>query len=95
MFDVVSIEVDKEFFQPLVHDLVVGPSDTKFPQENRPTLTSLFAKGSEYRARQVVFNRLPVSLVEFTRPIVRRSLGAHIIASAAKEKKQIERGGKG
>jgi hypothetical protein len=51
VFDVVSIEVDEEFFQPLIHDLVVGPSDTKFRQEDRPTLASLFAQGSEYRAR--------------------------------------------
>ena len=80
VFDVVSVQVGKEFLEPFVHDLMVRPAMLKFCQQDGSSLDGLISERREHMRSQVVFDRLPVSLIQLTRPVVRRSLGAHIIA---------------
>ncbi len=82
MLNIVPIEVDKELLQPLIHDLVIGPSNVQFCQENISALTCFLTQRREDPARQVMFDRFAVSLVEFSRPVIRRTLGAHVVTSS-------------
>ena len=85
VFDIVSIEISEELFEPLVHDLMVLPSMFEFRQENRSALARFVSKRWENIFCQVSLNRLAVTLIKLARPVVRRALGAHIVASPGKK----------
>mmetsp|Transcript_26225 Transcript_26225/g.61484 ORF Transcript_26225/g.61484 Transcript_26225/m.61484 type:complete len:354 (-) Transcript_26225:261-1322(-) len=80
VFDVVSIEIGEEFFEPLVHDLVILPSVLDFCQQNGSAGPHFVVEGREDVVLEVCLDGLAVSLVEFTGPIVGRALCAHIVA---------------
>lgn len=71
MLDIVTIEVSEEFLQPLVHDLVVCPSMIELREEDGSSLSRFVAKSWKDIRRQVALDRVPVSLIEFARPVVR------------------------
>jgi len=66
MFDIKSIEVVEELGHPLVHNLMIGPSELEFVEEDGSTLRCLGAEGGEDSVGQIVFNRFTMSLVEFS-----------------------------
>ena len=80
VFDIVSIEISEELFEPLVHDLMVLPSMFEFRQENSSALARFVSKRWENIFRQVSLNCLAVSLIQLTGPVVRRALCTHVIA---------------
>jgi hypothetical protein len=80
MLDVVTIEIGKELFEPLVHDFMVGPSVLEFCEENGASLSGLVLESGKHGGAEVVFNGFAVSLIEFPRPVVWRSLCTHVVA---------------
>jgi hypothetical protein len=82
MLDVIAIEVGKELFEPLVHNLMVGPSVLEFGKDNGASLSGLGPESGKHSVAKIVFNGFPVSLIEFPRPIVGRTLCAHVVACA-------------
>ena len=89
VFHVVSIEVSEELFEPLVHDLMVLPSVFELRQEHGSALACFVTKCWQHIICQVSLNRLAMALIKFAGPVVRRALGAHVVASSA-ENKELE-----
>ncbi len=79
VLDVIPIEIGEEFFEPLVHDLVIFPTQLEFLQQNGSTLARLLLEGRKNGMAEVLFDRFAVTLIEFPTPIVRRTLCAHVI----------------
>jgi len=81
MLDVESIEVVEEFGHPFVHDLMIGPSELQFVEEDSSALGCFGAEGGEDGGGEVIFNGLAVALVEFAGMVVGGALGAHVVAA--------------
>ena len=77
MFDIIPVQICEEFFQPFVHNLMIDPPMMQFGQEQGRTI--LIPQRRYNVGRQVPFNGFPMALVQFSRPIVRRSLRAHVV----------------
>jgi len=82
MLDIESIKIVEELGHPFIHDLMVGPSELKFVEEDCSALGYLGAKGGEDCCGEVVLNSCTVTLVEFARVVVGRALGTHVVTSA-------------
>jgi len=82
MLDVESIEVVEEFGHPFVHDLMIGPSELQFVEEDSSALGCFGAEGGEDGGGEVIFNGLAVALVEFAGMVVGGALGAHVVAAS-------------
>lgn len=91
MLHVVTIEVSEEFFEPLIHDLVVGPAVFELVQENRPPLPGLVIEGREDGILKILLDGFAVTLVQIAGPVVGRSLGAHIVACSELNRKILKR----
>ena len=87
---VVPVENKEELLEPFVHDFVVAPPMIELCEKNRSSLPSLVLERRQNLSRQVTFDSITVSLINFSRPVVRTELRAHIIASPTiKRKTQI------
>lgn len=86
VFDIVAIKVGEKLLEPFVHNLMICPSMVEFRQEDCATLSRLVAQGRQHICCQIAFDGLSMTLIEFTRPVVRRSLRAHVIASSKGER---------
>ena len=71
MLNVVTIEVCEEFLQPLIHDLMIGPSMIEFGKENGSPLPCFVSQRGKYICCQIVLDCLSVSLIQLSRPVVR------------------------
>ena len=81
-----TYEISEKLLQPVVHDFVVVPSLYKFGQER--TVVCLVESWQD-GVLQIFFNTLSVTFVQSLRPIVRRSLSAHIVTFPALHKTSV------
>ena len=80
MFDIIPIQICKEFLEPFVHNLMIGPAVFEFVEEDGPPLSGFVLEGGEDGAVEVAFDGFAVAGVEIAGPVVWGTLGAHVVA---------------
>lgn len=82
MLDIIPVQIGEELFQPLIHNLVIGPAVFEFVEKDGSALSGFVFEGGEYGGAEVLFDGFAVALVEVSGPVVGGSLVAHVVASS-------------
>eukprot|EP00579_Thalassiosira_antarctica_P016153 CAMPEP_0201936518 /NCGR_PEP_ID=MMETSP0903-20130614/37654_1 /ASSEMBLY_ACC=CAM_ASM_000552 /TAXON_ID=420261 /ORGANISM="Thalassiosira antarctica, Strain CCMP982" /LENGTH=152 /DNA_ID=CAMNT_0048477225 /DNA_START=372 /DNA_END=829 /DNA_ORIENTATION=+ len=56
LLDIVSIKIAKDFPQPLIHSLMIGPAIPQFIEEGLPPLTGFVLEGGENGAVEILLD---------------------------------------
>ena len=83
MPDVIPVEIGEELFEPIVHNLVIGPTVLEFVEEDGSPLAGLVLECGQDGLAEVVLDGFAVALVEVAGPVVGGELGAHVVAYSA------------